>query len=125
MWQAGEDLRFDPRLRVVHATPAGWRALWRYSRLLGFHSGVARRRGRLPGQAIVRRPALAPLVLPLGRTARALAWCARYARGELPFLLVFWPAYLAVAGVWALGFRDGVRSASALGAELACERAAP
>lgn len=107
MWQAGEDLRFDPALRVTHRTPAGWRALWRYSALLGFHSGVARRRGGLPGQAFVRRPALAVL-LPFGRTARAFAWCARHARGELPFLLLYWPAYLAYAGGWAKGFRDGV-----------------
>lgn len=110
MWRAGEDLRFDPTLRVVHRTAPGWRALWRYSRLLGFHSGVARRRGGLPGQLFVRWPALAPLLLPLGRTARAFLWCARNARGELPFLAVFWPAYLAVAGVWALGFRDGARA---------------
>ncbi|MEW6271332.1 MAG: glycosyltransferase, partial [Thermodesulfobacteriota bacterium] len=41
MWRAGEDLRFDPRLRVAHRTPAGWRELWRYSALLGFHSGAA------------------------------------------------------------------------------------
>jgi glycosyltransferase involved in cell wall biosynthesis len=125
MWQAGEDLRFDPRLRVTHATPAGWRALRDYSRLLGFHSGVARSRGGLPGQAMVRRPALAPLVLPVGRTVRAFAWCARHARGELPFLALFWPAYLAMAFVWAWGFRAGVLSAGGARLELACDRAAP
>lgn len=110
MWCAGEDLRFDPALRVMHRTPPGWRALWRYSALLGFHSGAARRRGGLPGQAAVRRPALA-LLLPLGRTARAFVWCARHARGELPFLLLYWPAYLVFACVWAKAFRDGVRTA--------------
>jgi len=125
MWQAGEDLRFDPRLRVEHATPAGWRSLWRYSRLLGFHSGVARSRGGLPGQAMVRWPALIPLLLPVGRTLRAFAWCARHAPGELPFLAAFWPAYLAMASVWARGFRDGVRSAADASLELACDRAAP
>ena len=110
MWQAGEDLRFDPSLRVAHRTPAGWGALWRYSRLLGFHSGAGRRRGGLPGQLFVRHPFLAPLLLPPGRTARAFAWCARYARGELPFLALYWPAYLAMASVWAVGFAAGVRS---------------
>lgn len=110
MWQAGEDLRFDPSLRVAHRTPAGWVSLWRYSRLLGFHSGAGRRRGGLPGQLFVRRPFLAPLLLPPGRTARAFAWCARYARGELPFLALYWPAYLAMASVWAVGFAAGVRS---------------
>jgi glycosyltransferase involved in cell wall biosynthesis len=111
MWQAGEDLRFDPSLRVVHRTPSGWRALWRYSRLLGFHSGAGRRRGGLPGQLFVRWPALAPLLLPPGRTARALSWCARHAPGELPFLALYWPAYLAMASVWAVGFRAGVLAA--------------
>lgn len=119
MWQAGEDLRFDPTLRVVHRTASGWGALRRYSRLLGFHSGVARRRGGLPGQLFVRRPALAPLLLPVGRTLRAFLWCARHARGELPFLAVFWPAYLAFAGVWAMGFRDGVRADAAHDVRLA------
>lgn len=109
MWQAGEDLRFDPSLRVAHRTPAGWGALWRYSRLLGFHSGEGRRRGGLPGQLFVRHPYLAPLLLPPGRTVRAFAWCARYARGELPFLALYWPAYLAMASVWAVGFAAGVR----------------
>lgn len=110
MWQAGEDLRFDPSLRVAHRTPPGWASLWRYSRLLGFHSGAGRRRGGLPGQLFVRWPALAPVLLPPGRTARAFAWCARYARGELPFLALYWPAYLAMASVWAVGFAAGVRS---------------
>jgi hypothetical protein len=57
----------------------------------------------------VRHPALAPLLLPPGRTLRAFVWCARHARGELPFLAVAWPAYLAMAGAWAWGFRAGVR----------------
>jgi glycosyltransferase involved in cell wall biosynthesis len=108
MWQAGEDLRFDPILRVLHRTPSGWRSLWRYSRLLGFHSGAGRRRGGLPGQLFVRHPWLGPLLLPLGRTARAFGWCARHARGEVPFLALYGPAYLAMAFVWALGFRAGV-----------------
>ena len=32
MWQHGEPMRFDPRMRVRHATPAGWMALLRYAR---------------------------------------------------------------------------------------------
>lgn len=110
LWRAGERLRFDPRLRVDHATPAGWVALARYSWLLGRSSGAARCEEGLPGQAFVRRPWLAAL-LPLGRTVRAFAWCARYHRRELGFLLLAWPAYLALAGVWAHGFRRGVRAA--------------
>jgi len=125
MWQAGEDLRFDPALRVVHRTRPGWAALWRYSRLLGFHSGAARRRGGLPGQLLVRWPVLAPLLLPPGRTLRAFLWCARNAPQEIPFLVLFWPAYLAVAGVWALGFRAGVREPDGHDERLAPNRASP
>ena len=125
MWQAGEDLRFDPALRVVHRTQPGWIALWRYSRLLGFHSGVARRRGGLPGQMLVRWPWLALLLLPPGRTLRALLWCGRNARQELPFLVLFWPAYLAMASVWAWGFRAGVRDPTTDDERLAPNRASP
>jgi len=125
MWQAGEDLRFDPALRVVHRTRPGWGALWRYSRLLGFHSGAARRRGGLPGQLLVRWPELAPLLLPPGRTLRAFVWCARNAPQEIPFLVLVWPAYLAMAGVWALGFRAGVREPDGRDERLAPNRASP
>lgn len=108
LWQSGVSMRFDPRMRIRHATPSGWGALWRYARLLGFASGRARRDGGLPGQWIVRHPWLA-FALPFGRTARALAWCARYARSQFLFLLVAWPLYLAVAGAWAHAFAAGVR----------------
>jgi len=125
MWQAGEDLRFEPTLRVVHRTAPGWAALWRYSRLLGFHSGVARRRGGLPGQLFVRWPALAPVLLPFGRTLRAFLWCGRHARAELPFLLLYAPAYLAMAGVWAVGFRAGARADAAHDDALARDGSSP
>lgn len=125
MWQAGEDLRFEPALRVVHRTQPGWASLWRYSRLLGFHSGAARRRGGLPGQMLVRWPALAPIILPPGRTLRAFLWCSRHARGELPFLALYWPAYLAMAGIWAMGFRAGVRDRDADNIQLAPNRTSP
>jgi glycosyltransferase involved in cell wall biosynthesis len=108
MWRAGESLRFDPRLKVAHLTPSGWRDLARYCGVLGRASGEARRDDGLPGQLVVRWPLLA-FALPFGRTARALLWCARYDRAELAFLLLAWPAYLAMAGVWAAGFYRGVR----------------
>ena len=108
MWRAGEALRFDPRLKVAHLTPSGWRSLVRYCSILGRASGEARREEGLPGQAVVRWPLLA-WALPFARTFRALAWCARYDRREFAFLLLAWPAYLAMAGVWAAGFYRGVR----------------
>jgi glycosyltransferase involved in cell wall biosynthesis len=111
MWQAGCAMRFDPRMRVEHLTAAGWRPLVRYLRVLGFASGAARRAARLPGQSVVRWPVLAA-GLPLARTLRALVWCARYSRRDFAFLLLAWPAYLALAAVWAAGFHAGVRGAS-------------
>lgn len=111
MWQAGERMVFDPRMRIRHRTPSGWAPLVRYARLLGFASGRARLVGGLPGQWLVRRPWLS-FLLPFGRTARALLWCARYAPAEFLFLLLAWPLYLAVSGVWATGFAAGIRSAT-------------
>jgi GT2 family glycosyltransferase len=108
MWQAGCPMRFDPRLRVEHLTPAGWGGLARYLRVLGLASGRARRRGGLPGQSVVRFPLLA-FGLPFARTARALAWTARHAPEDFRFLLLAWPAYLVMAGIWAGAFYAGVR----------------
>jgi glycosyltransferase involved in cell wall biosynthesis len=108
MWRAGESLRFDPRLKVTHLTPSGWRSLARYCSILGRASGEARRDEGLPGQAVVRWPLLA-FALPFGRTLRALLWCARHDRSELAFLALAWPAYLGMAVVWAAGFYRGVR----------------
>jgi cellulose synthase/poly-beta-1,6-N-acetylglucosamine synthase-like glycosyltransferase len=112
MWRAGESLRFDPRLKVAHFTPSGWRALARYCAILGRASGAARKEEGLPGQAVVRWPLLA-FALPFGRTFRALVWCARHDRRELGFLLFAWPAYLVMCGVWAAGFYRGVRGEAA------------
>jgi hypothetical protein len=103
-------MRFEPSLRVGHLTAPGWRALARYLRVLGRASGAARAAGGLPGQALVRWPVLA-FGLPLARTLRALVWCARYAPSEFAFLAIAWPAYLAMASVWAVGFHAGVREA--------------
>jgi glycosyltransferase involved in cell wall biosynthesis len=121
MWQAGERMLFDPRLRVIHLTPAGWRALARYSWTLGRESGRARRRGGLPGQALVRHPWLCA-GLPLARTLRALVWSARFAPRQFLFLMIFWPAYLVIAAVWAAAFYGGVREHAPSG-ELACPEA--
>jgi GT2 family glycosyltransferase len=107
VWSAGHPMRFEPSMRVTHLTPAGFAAMARYLRVLGRASGAARRRGGLPGQALVRHPWLAA-GLPFARTARALSWCARHAPRDFAFLLVAWPAYLAMASVWAAGFRQGL-----------------
>ncbi len=107
VWTAGHAMRFEPSLRIAHLTPAGWAPMARYLRVLGRASGAARRRGGLPGQAIVRHPWLAA-GLPIARTVRAIAWCARHSPRDFAFLLVAWPAYLAMASVWAAGFRRGL-----------------
>lgn len=107
LWQSGTVMRFDPALRVVHETRAGWTDFFSYARVLGHASGAVRRLAGLPGQAVVWWPALA-WGLPFARTLRALVWCARYARREFLLLLWAWPAYLAAAFVWAAAFRRGV-----------------
>ena len=107
LWSAGESMRFDPALRVDHATADGWRDFSHYARVLGHASGAARRAGGLPGQWLVRHPWLAG-ILPAGRTFRALAWCARYSHSDLRLLLWSWPAYFILASVWARDFRRGV-----------------
>jgi glycosyltransferase involved in cell wall biosynthesis len=109
MWQAGEPMSFDPRLRIRHDTPAGWSGLVRYARTLGRASGEARRAGGLPGQVLVRYPWLA-LALPFGRTLRAFVWCARYAPAQAFFLLFTWPVYFVIAAIWARAFHIGVRA---------------
>ena len=109
VWSGGHRMRFEPALRIVHLTPSGWRAMASYLRLLGRASGAARRSGGLPGQALVRHPWLAA-GLPAARTARALAWCARHSPRDFAFLLVAWPAYLVMSGIWAAGFHQGVRA---------------
>ena len=107
LWIGGSAMRFDPRLRVDHATAAGWRDFVRYARVLGYASAQARRSGGLPGQWFVRHPWLA-FLLPFGRTFRAMFWCARYARADLRLLCWSWPAYFVLASVWASEFRRGV-----------------
>ncbi|MFP6662685.1 MAG: glycosyltransferase [Deltaproteobacteria bacterium] len=107
LWESGTRMCFDPALRVVHETRAGWVEFLSYAGVLGHASGVVRRQAGLPGQAVVRWPLLAGL-LPLARTGRALVWCARYARRDFLLLCWAWPAYLAVASVWAVAFRRGV-----------------
>jgi GT2 family glycosyltransferase len=108
LWQSGTPMRFDPALRIVHETRAGWAEFLSYAGVLGHASGVVRRQAGLPGQAVVRWPVLA-WGLPFARTLRALGWCARYARRDFLLLLWSWPAYLTVAFVWAAAFRRGVR----------------
>ena len=107
LWSAGTPMRLDPSLRVDHATADGWRDFARYARVLGHASGKARRMGGLPGQWLVRRPWLA-LLLPAGRTGRALVWCGRYSLANFLLLLWTWPAYFVLAAIWACEFRRGV-----------------
>ncbi|MBU6283508.1 glycosyltransferase [bacterium] len=107
VWSAGHAMRFEPSLRVTHLTRPGWGPMARYLRVLGRASGAARRHGGLPGQALVRHPWLAA-GLPFARTARALAWCARHSPRDFAFLLLAWPAYFAMASIWAAGFRRGL-----------------
>ena len=50
LWQGGETMCFDPDLRVLHDTRAGWAEFFSYARLLGRASGAARPVKSSPGQ---------------------------------------------------------------------------
>ena len=100
---AGERLLFDPLIEVTHLNRTGWREVLRYQVRLGRWSAVARRRGGLPGRALIDHPSLVAL-LPLARTARAALWLAAHDRKLFLLFLLLWPAYLLAATWWAVGF---------------------
>jgi GT2 family glycosyltransferase len=103
MHRAGERLLFDPAIEVTHLNRTGWREVLGYQVRLGRWSAAARRRGGLPGRALLDHPSLVAL-LPLARTARAAAWLAKHDRKLFLLFLLVWPAYLLAALWWAWGF---------------------
>jgi glycosyltransferase involved in cell wall biosynthesis len=108
MHEAGERILFDPEIRVVHLNRTGWREVFLYQVGLGRQSALARRRGGLPGKALLRYPALIAL-LPFGRFFRAVRWLAANDIRALLVLLLLSPAYLIAAGFWTAGFFKGAR----------------
>src|SRR5262249_10800765 len=75
IFSAGERMLFDPSIRVTHLNRTGWRSVLSYQVELGRFSALARIRGGLPGQVLVRHPALIALA-PLARLLRPFRWLA-------------------------------------------------
>lgn len=108
LYNRGERLLFAPEIAVTHLNRTGWRRVLFYQVGLGRLSAKARRRGALPGNFLLRYPALIAL-LPLARTLRAFQWFARHDRKMLLIFLFIWPLYLLAAAFWAYGFFQGAR----------------
>ena len=106
---SGEVIVFDPVIEVTHLNRTGWREVLAYQARLGRWSAVARRRGGLPGRALLDHPSLIAL-MPVARTLRAAGWLAAHDQKLFLLFLLLWPVYLLAAAVWAFGFfREAVR----------------
>jgi GT2 family glycosyltransferase len=104
--KSGERILFDPAIEVTHLNRTGWRQVLSYQVSLGKCSAEARKRGGLPGDVLLRHPALISL-MPLVRLARAASWLARTdGQTFLTFVLIS-PMYLLAACYWSFGFFQG------------------
>jgi GT2 family glycosyltransferase len=103
MHEAGEQILFDPAIKVTHLNKTGWQQVLGYQVDLGRLSAVARRRGGLAGQILLKYPLLV-LLMPFMRLYRAFTWFAKHDRAVLMVFLVIWPMYLLAAGFWSVGF---------------------
>jgi len=100
---SGGAILFDPRMQVTHLNRTGWNTVLLYQTELGRMSAKARRRGGLPGAALLRYPALV-MLMPLVRLLRAIVWVARCDKRALLMLLFLSPMYLLASGFWSFGF---------------------
>ncbi|HKO96208.1 MAG TPA: glycosyltransferase [Pyrinomonadaceae bacterium] len=103
MYQVGEQILFDPAIKVTHLNKTGWRQVLGYQVDLGRLSAVARRRGGLPGGFLLKYPLLV-LLMPFARTWRAFVWFAKHDHSVLLLFLLIWPMYLLAATFWSFGF---------------------
>ena len=101
--RAGHTILFDPELRVTHLNRTGWRNVLAYQYSMGRMSAIARRRGGLPGNWLLRFPVLIGLA-PLGRVARAAAWLFKCDRKLLLKFLAIAPIYFIASSIWSAGF---------------------
>jgi GT2 family glycosyltransferase len=102
----GGRILFDPAIEVTHLNRTGWRQVLSYQVSLGKWSAEARRRGGLPGDLLLRNPALI-LLMPLVRFARAAVWLAKIGGQALPAFVLISPMYLLAACYWSFGFFQG------------------
>ena len=106
MCRAGERILFDPAIEVTHLNRTGWKQILYYQVSLGSCSAEARRRGGLPGDVLLRHPALIAL-MPFVRLARAASWLARIDRQAFLMFLLISPMYLLGGCFWSFGFFQG------------------
>lgn len=103
MYQNGEQILFDPDIKVVHLNKTGWRQVLGYQIDLGRLSAVARRRGGLPGGVLLQYPPLI-LLMPFVRLFNAVVWFAKHDLRTFLIFLFIWPFYLLAASFWTYGF---------------------
>ncbi|HJZ68205.1 MAG TPA: glycosyltransferase [Blastocatellia bacterium] len=106
MFKSGELILFDPAIEVAHLNRTGWREVLSYQISLGRCSAQARRRGGLPGDVLLRYPALI-LLMPLVRLVRAAGWLAKTDREALLMFLLISPMYFFASCLWGFGFFQG------------------
>lgn len=106
MRRAGERILFDPAIEVTHLNRTGWREVLSYQVSLGKCSAEARRRGALPGNALLRYPVLI-LLMPFVRLVRAAVWLSRVDRRAFLMFLLISPMYLLGCCFWSAGFFKG------------------
>ena len=106
MCRAGERILFDPAIEVTHLNRTGWKEVLSYQVSLGTCSAEARRRGALPGDVLLRYPALITL-MPLVRLLRAAVWLARVDRRVFLMFLLISPMYFIGSCFWSAGFFKG------------------
>jgi GT2 family glycosyltransferase len=112
MHKQGERILFDPAIEVTHLNRTGWKQVLSYQVSLGSCSAEARRRGGLPGDVLLRHPALIAL-MPFVRLARAGSWLARTDMKTFLIFLLISPMYFLGACLWSFGFFKGAPAAGA------------
>lgn len=109
IFKSGERILFDPAIEVTHLNRTGWTQVLSYQISLGKCSAEARRRGGLPGDVLLRYPALIAL-MPIVRLAKAASWLARIDKRTFLMFLLISPMYLLGSCFWAFGFFQGASS---------------
>jgi GT2 family glycosyltransferase len=105
MHKSGERILFDPAIEVVHLNRTGWRTVLSYQVSLGRCSAEARLKGGLPGDVLLRYPALI-VFMPIVRLVRAATWLAKTDLRTLLMFVAISPMYFLAACFWSFGFAD-------------------
>ena len=107
--KSGERILFDPAIEVTHLNRTGWCEVLSYQVSLGRCSAEARRRGGLPGDVLLRHPALI-ILMPFVRLLRAAKWLAKMDRKTFLMFLLISPMYLLGGCFWSVGFLKGAKA---------------